>query len=122
MIWAGDSRKDLRVAAAIAYRIKTGELKRFDTIIRQDIRDTYKVSLDVAGKAIYTLMEYGVFRVYGLRSGVACNDIDKAICGRFSYGQLMDTLIRQVATLEDEVIALRDDPARSSPVHEAGTS
>jgi hypothetical protein len=119
--WAGDSRKDLRVAAWIAYRIKARELKRFDTIVRQDIRDTYKVSLDVAGRAINVLMDYGVFMDYGTRNGVACDDVDEAICGHFSYGQLLDTVIRQVAKLEDEVAALRDS-ARPSPVHEAGTS
>jgi hypothetical protein len=108
VIWAGDSRKDLRVAAAIAFRIKAGELKRFYMIVREDIRETYKVSLDVAGRAIDILMDYEVFRSYGARRGIACGDIDIAICGRFSYGQLLDTVIRQVAKLEDEVIALRE--------------
>lgn len=50
--WATDQRSALRVAASIAYRVKTGDLKRFDTMIRQDIRDTYQLVAAVARRAL----------------------------------------------------------------------
>ena len=111
--WASDRRKDLRVAAAIAYRVKSGDLKRFDTITRQDIRDTYKVSLHVAGSAITILKDYGVFTDYGTRNGVACDDVDQVIGGSFTYGHLLHTTVKHVAKMEDEVSALREILQRS---------
>ena len=39
--WATAQRQDLRVTTSIAYRIKTGGLKRWDTVLGQEIPDTY---------------------------------------------------------------------------------
>jgi hypothetical protein len=113
--WASDPRKDHRVAASIAHRVKSGDLRRFDTMIRQDIRDTYMVSLHVAGNAMNILLDHGVFRNYGSRNGVACDDIDEAIGGSFSYGQMLHMVMVHVAGLEGEVSALRKILAAPKP-------
>jgi hypothetical protein len=108
--WASDQRIDLRVAASIAHRVKTGDLKRFDTILRQDIGEACQVSLHVVGNAIGILKDFGVLRRFGGLNNVVCDDIDEAIGGSFSFGQLLHTIARHVAVLEDEVTALRNPP------------
>jgi hypothetical protein len=119
--WASDERSDLRVAASIAHRVKSGDLKRFDTILRQDIREACQVSLRVVGDAIGILKDHGVIRSFGGRNSVVCDDIDEAIGGPVSHGHLLHTIVRHVSKLEDEVSALRT-LQRPSPVREAGTS
>jgi hypothetical protein len=120
--WASDQRSDLRVAASIAHRVKSGDLKCFDTILRQDIGEACKVSLRVVGNAIGILKDHGVLRNLGGRNSVICDDIDKAIGGRVGHGHLLHTIVRHIAKLEDEVSALRIILQRSSRVREAGTS
>jgi hypothetical protein len=113
--WAGDARKDLRVAASIAHRVKSGALKRFDAFLRQDIRDTYQVSMCVVAGALGILKEFGVLKNWGGRNTVACVDIDAVIGGNFIHGQMLHTIVRHVARLEDEVSALRKILTTPSP-------
>jgi hypothetical protein len=105
--WASDSRKDLRVAASIAHRVKSGDLKYLDTLLRQDIRDTCQVSMHVVSNAIEILRDYGILQNFGGRNSVACTDVDEVISGNFSYGQMLHTVMMHVARLEGEVSALR---------------
>jgi hypothetical protein len=105
--WASDARKDLRLAASIAHRVKSGDLKRFDTLLRQDIRDTCQVSMCVVGNAMGILKDFGVLKNWGGRNTVACVDVDQTIGGSFIHGQMLHTIVRHVARLEDEVSELR---------------
>lgn len=74
---------------------------------RQDIRDTYQVPLHVAGSAINILLDYEVSTNYGHRDGVASGNVDDAIGARFAYGQMLHSILRHVAKLEDEISGLK---------------
>jgi hypothetical protein len=113
--WASDARKDLRVAASIAQRVKSGDLKYMDTLLRQDIRDTCRVSMHIIGGAIEILKDYGVLRNFGGRNTVVCVDVDQTIGGNFRHGQMLHTIVMHVARLEGDVSALRKILAAPKP-------
>jgi hypothetical protein len=105
--WAGNRRKDLRVAAAIACTIRAGDLTRHQEVPRKEIHDSYGVSLDVAGAAVGILQDFGIVGNYGDRCNVSDGDIED-ILNRYSNGTMLDQITRHVAALEDRMTMLED--------------
>ncbi len=109
--WAGDRRKDLRVAAAITYRAKTGDLRPWQKILRRQIRDTYQVSTHVASAALGILQDFGIAASYGGRNCLTSDNIE-ATLSRHHTGTMLDLIARHVARMEDELSALNADPGK----------
>jgi hypothetical protein len=63
--WARSPRKYLRVAASIAARAATGELKPWTSISHQQIRDTYGVSTYAVSYAVAELKARGILANFG---------------------------------------------------------
>jgi len=63
--WARDPRKHMRVAAAIAMRSATSDLKPGATVTQRGLAETYHVSAAVARKAIAQLTATGILGRFG---------------------------------------------------------
>jgi len=99
--WAWHRRKGLRVAAAITFKAKAGDLQSYREIPRKEIRDTYSVSMHVASAAVSLLQEFGIVVSCGGRNNIA-GDIEQSLI-RHSTGTMLDQVARHVASLEDRM-------------------
>jgi hypothetical protein len=106
--WACDSRRDLRVAASIAHRAKTGDLRRYRDILRKDIRDTYQVSMYSADAALLILSDRDVVSKFGARYSLICGNVEATLTASSSSGIMLDLIARHVAALEGQLSILLD--------------
>jgi hypothetical protein len=106
--WACDNRRDLRVAASIAHRAKTGDLRQYRGILRKDIRDTYQVSTHVAGAALLILKDRDIVSKLGQHYNLTCGNVEAALTAKSSTGIMLDLIARHVASLEARLPTLLD--------------
>jgi hypothetical protein len=106
--WACDNRRNLRVAASITHRAKTGDLRRYSDILCKDIRDDYHVSMHAAVTALLILRDRGVVSKLGQRYNLTCGNIEETLTAKSSTGIMLDLIARHVASLESQLPTLLD--------------
>jgi DNA-binding GntR family transcriptional regulator len=115
--WARDPRAHLRVAAAIAMRSATGDLKPWAAVTQRDLVEACHVSAHAARNAIAELTAAGILGRYGGCSNVIARNIVRAHNETRRTARILDLIALHVADLEAEVAALKPepDPAEAGP-------
>ena len=111
--WATSDRRAFRVAAAITYRAKTGDLAGWQEIRRKEIRDTYQVSMHVAAAAVEILKDWRIAGNYGGRVNLTADGIDETLAASYPAGQMLYLIASHVAMLEDRMSGLIAELART---------
>jgi ribosomal protein S25 len=104
--WARDARRHLRVAAAIAMRSATGDLKPWARITQRDLAQAYHVPTSVARSAIAELTAAGILGHYGGGTTVIARDIIRSHDRVRRTARILDLVALHIADLEAEIIAL----------------
>jgi hypothetical protein len=107
-----DPRKHLRVAASIAMRSATGDLRPWGRVTQRDIRDTYHVSADVARNALGELRAAGIIGHHGDHDNVMARDLVERQNASHRPARILALVADHVIRLEAEVSVLRE---RASP-------
>lgn len=105
--WARDSRRYLRVAAAIAMRSATGELKPWARVTQRELAEVYRVPASVAREAISELTEAGILGYYGGGTTVIARDIVHSHDRTRRTARILDLVALHIAGLETEIITLK---------------
>lgn len=105
--WARSPRKHLRVAASIATRAATGELKPWTSISHQQIRDTYDVSTYAVSYAIGELKERGILANFGGDLTIVPKDYIRDLIARNREARIIDLIAVHVMNLEAKLAALK---------------
>jgi hypothetical protein len=113
--WARDARRHLRVAAAIAMRSATGDLKPWARVTQRDLAEAYHVPASVARNAIAELTAAGILGHYGGGTTVIARDIVRSHDGVRRAARILDLVALHIADLEGEVATLdaRTNPAQA---------
>jgi hypothetical protein len=105
--WARDPRKYRRLAASIAMRIATGELKPWASISHQQVRDTYGVSAHAVSYAVGELKARGILGNYGGRLNAVPKEWIRVPNARERQARILDLITAHVMNLEAELSALK---------------
>jgi ribosomal protein S25 len=118
--WARDPRRHLRVAASVAMRSATGDLKPWTHVTQRELVQTYRVATRVARNAIAELTAAGILGHYGGRNTIVARDIIRGQNKGHRTARILDLIALRIADLETEVAALKAeaDPAQAD-MHEA---
>jgi hypothetical protein len=118
--WARDPRRHLRVAAAIAMRSATGDLKPWARVTQRELAEAYRVPASVARNAIAELIAAGILGHYGGGTTVIARDIVRSHDRTGRMARILDLVALHIAGLEAEVAALKTEthPAEAGK-HEA---
>jgi DNA-binding transcriptional regulator YhcF (GntR family) len=106
--WARDPRKHLRVAAAIAMRSATGDLKPGATVTQRGLAQTYHVSTAVAGNAIAELIAAGILGRFGGRCNVVPRDLVERRNAAHRAERVLQLIASHVTRLEAVVSQLEE--------------
>jgi hypothetical protein len=109
--WARDPRKHLRVAASIAMRSATGDLKPWATVTQRDLAQTYQVSARVARTAITELTAAGILGHFGGRCNVMARDLVERRNAAHHAERVLRLIASHVTRLEAAVSQLEDRPS-----------
>jgi hypothetical protein len=107
-VWARSPRKYLRVAASIAARAATGELKPWISISHQQIRDTYGVSTYAVSYAIGELKARGILANFGGSLTIVPKDYARDRNARNREARILDLIVAHVMNLEAEVTGFKN--------------
>jgi hypothetical protein len=106
--WARSPRKHLRLAASIAMRCATGELKPWTSIGHQQIRDTYGVSTYAVSYAIGELKARGILANFGGDLTIVPKDYLRDRNARNREARILDLIAAHVMNLEAELSTLKE--------------
>jgi hypothetical protein len=110
-VWARDPKKYFRVAASIAMRSATDDLRESEEIGHQWIRGTYQVSTYAARSAIQILKEEGVVGNFGGSLNPVPRDWVSVRNSRQRAARILDLIAIHVMNLEIKFSTLsRSDP------------
>jgi len=105
--WARDPRRHLRVAASIAMRSATGDLKPWAEVTPRKLTETYHVSACVARNAIAELKAADILGHYGGRNNVVARDIVHNRNKTHRGARILDLVALHVPDLEAEIAVLK---------------
>jgi hypothetical protein len=92
--WARDPRKHMRVAAAVAMRSATGDLKPGATVSQRGLAETYHVSAAVARNSIAQLTAAGILG----RFGRSCNVLGRDLVERRNAARRPERILGLIAS------------------------
>jgi hypothetical protein len=104
--WARDARRHLRVAAAVAMRSATADLKPWTRVTQRELADTYRVPTSVARNAIAELTTAGILGHYEGGTSVVARDIIRDHDRTRRLARILGLVALHVADLEATVAAL----------------
>ena len=110
--WARDPRKYRRVAASIAMRIATGELKPWASLSHQQVRDTYGVSAHAVSYAVGESQDRGILGNFGGRLNAVPREWIRVPSARERQARILDLIAAHVISLEAELSTLKADTAQ----------
>jgi hypothetical protein len=106
--WAHDSKKYLRVAASIAMRSATGDLRAWEKVDTQQIQDHYRVTKYAARSAIQQLKAAGIVRNCGGEIDVCPRDWTAPTNAHRREPRILNLIVTHVMRLETEISALTE--------------
>jgi hypothetical protein len=105
--WACDGRKFFRVAASIAMRSATGDLRPWAKITQRGIRDTYDVSAPIARNALGELRAAGIVGYFGSCDSVMARDLVEHGNATHRTARVLNLIADHVTRLEATLAACR---------------
>jgi hypothetical protein len=107
-VWARDPKKYFRVAASIAMRSATDDLRESEEIGHQWIRGTYQVSTYAARSAIQVLKDEGIVGNFGGSLNPVPRDWVRVRNSRQRAARILDLIAAHVMNLEAKVSVLTE--------------
>ena len=111
--WARDPARHLRVAAAIALRSATGDLKPWARVTQRDLAEAYQVPAGVARDAIAALTAAGILGHYGGGTTVVARDIIRGHDRVRRTARIIELVALHIADLEAEMAALNAETRKA---------